>query len=243
MMSGHAFDTTVAARTTASTQILDTQELLQGFVTLGGLARDLTGIKSTGELAAAAHLGRSLAGAAGKGATVEVLVRFSEVQTEYTGVMAVLQAVHAELTRNGSAASLLAKIQGILDNEVQTTATTFEVEGKKKRKVSKSGARKAILTEIEKDAAAMKALTEIHPALAERLVTPARLEALRAGAEEVSGLMGRRATAKGAGVSATKVEHDAVAKQREYWSGAYRILAALARRDERVRMLLAEAKR
>jgi hypothetical protein len=243
MMAGKGFDTMVAARTTVATQILETSELLQGFVTLGGLARDLTGIKSTGEKAAAAHLGRSLTGAAGKGATVEVLAKLNEVLMEYSSVMAVLQAVHSELKRNGSTAELLAKIQGILDNEVQTTATTYVEGDKKKRKVRKSGSQKAIVDEIAKDAAAMVELTEIHPALAERQVPPARLEALKTGAGKVSGLMGARAKAKGAGKGATKAEHDAVAQQRDYWSGTSRILTALGRRDERVRTLLAETRR
>lgn len=84
----------------------------------------------------------------------------------------------------------------------------------------------------------MLGLTEIHPNLAERRVPPARLEALRTAAEELSGVLGARAAAKGAAKTATQAEHAAVSLQREIWGATYRILSALGRRDERVRSLL-----
>jgi hypothetical protein len=92
-------------------------------------------------------------------------------------------------------------------------------------------------------AAALLDLTEIHQDLAGRRVDLPRLEALKASAEKLSGLLSSRATAKGASKAATKEEREAVSRQRETWGACYRLLSSLGNRDWRVRSLLKDAAR
>ncbi len=237
------FNSTVAARTRAANEILETPDLVAGFEELGGLQRDLVTIRDAGLEAEAANLGQSQFGSAGKGATVDVLAKFSALKKEYSAVMAVLQASRADLSRSGAPADVVVKVDGILSNEAQVTVKIQEEKGEKKRKARKSVSQEALRAEIAKDAGAMLDLTEIHPNLAERRVPTSRLEALRDAAEELAGLLGARAAAKGAAKASTKAEHAAVSLQREIWGATYRILSALGRGDERVRSLLSEAAR
>ncbi len=132
---------------------------------------------------------------------------------------------------------------GDVDNEAEVAVKIYEQEGTKKRRRRRSRSQEALRAEIAKDAGALLALTGIHPALAERRVAPSRLEALRDAAEKLSGLLGTRASAKGAAAAASKAEHDAVSRQREAWGSCHPLLLALARRDERVKSLLSEASR
>ncbi|MBN2527633.1 MAG: hypothetical protein JXR76_14665 [Deltaproteobacteria bacterium] len=247
-MSAKAYNSTVAARTRAAMQILESPELLEGFVEMGGLDRDLVGIRDAGLEAEAAYIGRSAAKSEGKGATANVWMSFAEVQKEYKSLMNVVNIVTSEAIRNSEPPEIVTRLKGILANETQVTVSVVEEKKKDgisetKRKVKKSDAQEAIRTEIAKDAAQLLTFTEIHPKLAERRVSLDRIRALKQKTDELAGLLAERASAKGEGKSSTKVTHDAVSRQREMWAGAYRILAALGRRDERVRSMLKDAKR
>jgi len=112
--------------------------------------------------------------------------------------MAVLRVVRAELARGGAAAELVGQVDAILENEVEVAVKAYEEEGAKMRRTRRSESQEALRAEIAKDAGALVALTDIHPAPAERRVPPNRLEALRDEAEKLSGLLGTRASAKGA---------------------------------------------
>ncbi len=240
-MAKTGFNSVVAARTRAATQILETADLVAKFEDLGGLHRDLLLIRDTGREAEAANLDQSQAKSGGKVATIDVLSKFADTQREYSAVMAVFNAVCAELDRNGAAPELITRMKDILRNEAQVTVKTVEIDGEKKRRTSRSVAQEALRAEIAKDAGAMLGLQEIHPQLAERKVSVGRLTALKTAAEELAGLLGTRTAAKGAAKAATQAERDAAARQRDAWGATYRLLAALAARDERVRSLLAQA--
>ncbi len=241
-MAKLAFGSKVAARTRTAVQILDTAELVAKYEEQGGLARDLERVRDAGLEAEAANLGQSQSKTGGKSATVEVLTTFAAIQKEYSSIMAVVRMVRAELARGGEAA-LVGPVDAIIKIEAEVGVRTYEEAGGKKRRKRRLKSQEALRAEIAKDAGALLALTDIHPALAERRVAPSRLEALRDEAEKLSGLLGSRASAKGAAKAATKVEHKAVKRQREAWGACYPLLAALARQDERVRSLLAEAGR
>jgi hypothetical protein len=241
-MAKTGFNSVVAARTRAADQILGTADLVDKFEQLGGLQRDLLLIRDAGREAEAANLGQSQAKSGGKVATVDVLSRFADLQREYSAVMAVVNAVCAELVRTGADPDLIVRVKDILRNEAPLTVKTVEIEGEKKRKTTRSKAQEALRAEIAKDAGAILELSPIHPRLAERKVPVERLAALRDAAEELAGLLGSRTAAQGAAKTATQDERDAVARQRDAWGAAYRLLASLAGRDERVRSLLAQAK-
>ncbi len=153
------FNSTVAARTRAAIQILETPDLLTKYDELGGLQRDLVAIRDAGLEAEAANLSQSQAKSTGKGATIDVLAGFASLQKEYSSVMAVLQAVRAELYRTGAPADLVAKMDGIIRNEAQVTVKIWEEEGEKKRKVSKSQSQEALRAEVSKDAGSLLDLT------------------------------------------------------------------------------------
>lgn len=142
----------------------------------------------------------------------------------------------------GNAGDLVTKLDGIIVNEAQLSVTVTEDEsGGKRREAHRSATQEALRAEIAKDAGALLALEAVHPFLAERRVSTERLAALQAAAAELAGKLADRATAKGAGKSATQAEREAATLQRQTWGGAYRLLAALGQRDARVRALLAEA--
>jgi hypothetical protein len=242
-MAVSGFNSTVAARTRAAKEIVDTSDLLSKYLDLGGLKRDLEAIVSAGLDAEAANLGQSQAKAAGKGATVDVLVTFASVQKEYSAVMGVVQAVQADLARSGGSAELTVRLDGILTNEAELSVKVYETEAGTKRKASRSASQEALRAEIAKDAAALLDLTDVHPFLTERRVDSARLEGLKKSAEDLSGLLADRAAAKGAAKTSSKEERDAVSRQRDVWGACYRLLHALSDKDERVRSLLAQAKR
>jgi len=241
-MTRYAFDATVAARTRAAKQILESSELLAKYVALGGLPRDLEAVRDKGVLAEAANLGQSESKSEGKVATVDVLASFASLQKEYSAVMAVVQAVRGELVRGGGADELVTRLDDILANEAPLTVkTTIADGGEKARKATRAMSQEALRAEIAKDAGAILALPAVHGALAERRVGTDRLSSLMAAAEELSGKLAARASAKGAGKTATQIEREAISVQRAVWGGSYRILAMLGAEDTRVRSLLGEA--
>ena len=247
-MSAKAYNSTVAARTRAAAQILESPELLNGFLEMGGLDRDLIGIRDAGLEAEAAYIGRSAVKFEGKGATKNVWMSFAEVQKEYKSLMNVVNIVTTEAIRNNEPPEIVTRLKGILANETQVTVSVIEKTDKDgnsetKRKVKKSDAQEAIRTEISKDTAQLLSFTEIHPKLSERRVSVERISALKQKTDDLAGLLAERASAKGEGKSSTQVTYDAVSRQREIWAGAYRILSALGHKDERVRSMLKEAKR
>jgi hypothetical protein len=219
---------------------------LSKFLELGGLERDLTGIRDAGLESEASHISRSVVKSAGKGATANVWLEFAAVQKEYRSVMDVVNTVTFEAIRNGESPDMVAKLEGILADETAVTVSVVEDKDKdgtpkKKKKVSKSEAQEAIRAEITKDAGALVSFTEVHPKLTERRVTLERLNALKQRADALSGLLADRESVKGEGKASTKTTYDSVEKQRHIWRGTYRILAALGRKDERVRALLKNA--
>lgn len=246
-MSKTGYDSTVATRTRTAAQIQDTPDLLEKFIELGGLPRDLTMIQKEGLTAEAANLGQSQAKSGGVSATLDILALFAALQKEYKSVMGVVAAVKAEIARNGGASEQVTRLEGILTNEaqltIQTTVEETDEDGApvRKRKANRSASQEALRAEIAKDAGALLELTSVHEALSERRVTPERLTAMRTSAEKLAGLLAERSSAKGAGKTATQIEHEACARQRDVWGATYRILAALGRQDARVQSMLAEA--
>jgi hypothetical protein len=241
-MTKFGFGPMVAARTRAADQILSSEELLQLFRELGGLRRDLETIRKAGLDAEAANLGQSQSVSAGKSATADMLLSFAELQKEYSAVMGIVQAVRAEMARNGGSEDLVVKLGDILKNEATLTVKVAADEtGEKKRKASRSASQEALRAEIAKDAGALLELDEAREALTERRVDANRLTALKASADKLAGLLATRAAAKGASKTATKAEREAVSLQRDVWGASYRILAALGAKDARVKSLLSEA--
>jgi hypothetical protein len=206
----------------------------------------LIGIRDAGLESEAFHINRSVVKSEGKGATANVGLEFAAVQKEYKSVMDVVSAVTFEAIRNNESPDLIAKLEGILSDETAVTVSVVEEKDKdgkteKKKKVSKSEALEAIRAEIAKDASALVSFTEIHPKLIERRVTVERLNALKQRADGLSGLLADHESVKSEGKASTKTTYDAVEKQRVIWRGTYRILAALGRKDQRVRALLKDA--
>ena len=242
-MAKSGFNATVAARTRAAIQILESQELLLKYIELGGLPRDLNLIKQAGIDAEAANLTQSESRSESKSATVDILMSFAALQKEYASVMGVVQAIRGDIARSGESTELVTKLDDILANEAPLTVKVIvdEQTGATTRKRRRSMAQEALRAEIAKDAGALIDLIEVHGALAERRVDVRRLSALREAAEKLAGLLADRATARGAGRSATQAEQEATARQRDVWGASYRLLAALGAKDERVRSLLAEA--
>lgn len=94
-MSAKAYNSVVAARTRAAVQIMDTPDLFSKFTEMGGLGRDLTGIRDAGLEAEAAYMGRSALKSEGKGATANIWLSFAEAQKEYKSIMNVVSSVTA----------------------------------------------------------------------------------------------------------------------------------------------------
>ena len=247
-MSSKAYNSTVAARTRAAAQILETPDLLAKFIEAGGLERDLTGIRDSGLEAEAAYIGRSAAKAEGKGATASVWRTFAEVQKEYKSIMRVVSTITAEAVRNEEPPELIAKLKGILANETEVSVSVVEEKDEAgnievKRKVKKSDAQEAIRMEISKDSDSLLSFSDILPRLDERRVTGERLSTLKSRADALAGMLADRAATKGDGKTLTQTTYDAVSLQRDIWSGVYRILASVGQRDERMRSLLKDARR
>lgn len=239
MGSMNTFNDTVAARTRTADHIRSTPDLFALYESQGGLRSDLDSIFEAGTRAELLTHSRGAIDALGNAATVEVLRDFARLESDYVAIMAVVQAVALDLESAGADSETLASIEKILADETHVTFRPAK-DGAKKRAV-KSARQEAVRAEIQKDAAALLALTASHDALAKRKVTKARLEALRTVAEGLAGKLADRSAAKGAGKDATKAVREAVQDQKRVWSGCYRILALVGQADERVRNLLAEA--
>lgn len=251
-MSAVTYDSTVAARTRCAEHLLATPDLLALYTSLGGLASDLEEIRDVGKEAEARSQSRSAAKAVGAAATLDVLTAFTDLQKEYTAVMAVVQAVRGDLARAGAGADVVAQVDRILVNEAEVAVLSVPVveapaegaNGKKAaRRVVRRVTQEALRAEIARDADALIALKAAHKALAARKVSIKRLQALRDAAAGLSGKLSDRAAKKGGQQSATAELRDAVSRQRDAWSACYRLLAMAGRRDARVQVLLAEAAR
>lgn len=242
MASSNAFTPNTAARTRTAQTILANKDLLSQYERIGGLKEDLEAIATAGLAAEAANLGQSLAAAEGVGATKNALLMFEVVRGEYLQVMNVVQAVRGDLARKGAAPDLIARIDQIIKNEVPVRiVATKSADGTDTKKARKVQSFEAIRAEIQKDAGALRALKEAAAALEKRRVDDKRLAALEAGAVELSGLLGEKATKKGDAKAATAAEHAAVKAQRDVWSSSYRLLAELGRADAGVALLLKSA--
>lgn len=239
------YDSVVAARTRAASQILTTADLLASYVSKGGLADDLAQIRDLGQQAEALSQAQSASQAAGGAATLELLGAFTALQRDYSGVMAVVRAVRSDLVKGGAPADLVAAIDRILVNEAEVAIKTIAgAEGAKKKKTAvKRASQEALRAEIARDARALIGLPAAHPALSNRKVDLPRLDKLLADAEALSGKLSSRALAKGDAKQATQALHDAVSAQKQAWSTSYRLLALVAQEDTRVAQLLAEAAR
>jgi hypothetical protein len=245
MANSKSFNEEVAGRTRVAIAILGDPVLLAVFKALGGTERDLEIIRDTGLAAEAASHGQASASHAGVGATAEYLSTFRDVQREYNAVMGVTAAVKTDLEHEGAKKALITKVGKILVIEVQVSFNVVPPEegGKKKVKSRRSQSQEAMRAEIEKDANELVALTEVHPALASRGVTVARLQALADAAKALSAQLGERTKKKGAAKGATTVEALAVTAQRHRWGGIYRLLRALAQKEPQVALLLRAAAR
>lgn len=239
------YDSVVAARTRAASQILTTADLLASYVSKGGLADDLTQIRDLGQQAEALSQAQSASQAAGGAATLEVLGAFTALQRDYSGVMAVVQAVRSDLVKGNAPGEVIKTIDRILVNEAEVAIKTVtSADGATKKKVAvKRASQEALRAEIARDARALITLPAAHAALNNRKVDQARLDKLLADAESLSGKLSSRAVAKGGEKQATQALHDAVSAQKQVWGASYRLLALVAHEDTRVAQLLAEAAR
>jgi hypothetical protein len=232
----------VAARTRAADCILGRPDLLSLFVSYGGLGTDLQIIRDAGLEVEAQELAKSTAAGKGVTATEEAMLHFAAIQKEYVAIMSVVRLVRQDLEDAGNV-PLSGALEQILKNEAVVTVKTVQQEGTTKRKVSRSTSTEALRAEIAKDAKALVACTDAHQALTARNVPVARLEQLRAGADELAGKLAERATKKGAQRTATAAKSDAVQRQARRWGAAYRVLAMVGQADARVAELLKEAAR
>ena len=242
MAHTEGYNTIVAARTRAAEYILTTAELLQEYEAAGGLVADLQKIVAFGSDAEALSHAQLGAASGSSGSTVSLLARFAELQTEYSAIMACVQAVRHDLAEAGADNDLLAAVDSILADETEVVIRTVtSADGAKKKVKKKSQSYEAIRAEILRDATGLIGLDGAQAALTKRKVTSARLKKLKVAAESLAGQLAEQSSRKGASKSATKAVRDAVASQRLVWGACYRLLAAVGRNDERIRRLLKEA--
>lgn len=244
MATSVTFDSKVAARTRAASEILHNKELLAIYQRHGGLREDLDAIVSHGQKAEALSHARSSSKSSGESATLTVLTAFSALQKEYAAVMAVVQAVRLDLLQAKAPAELVQAVEHIIRNEAPVLyrqEPSTEGAAAKKRKAVQSVSHEALRAEIHKDAVALLGLTAVHAALKRRGVTTARLGQLRDDAQALSSELGDRATKKGASRGVTESLRAAVADQKAVWSACYRLLATAAQQDTRIHQLLKEA--
>jgi len=237
-MGKKSFDVFVAARGRCASQIHGNPELLAAYEKGGGLAEDLIEIAISAETAEALNQLQSEKKADTKNATAEVARAYLGLQREYRAVLGVVQAVVLDLQRTDGSSAVVGHLEQILVNEAQLQIDTFEVEGVKKRKSKRSVSQEALRAEIEKDAAALVAITAAHEALARRKVDKKRLEALRDAAKALTGKLADRAEKKGARKSTTQQEQEAVERLSQTWTACYRILAAVGAKEPRIQALL-----
>ncbi|MGC4122053.1 MAG: hypothetical protein QM765_47230 [Myxococcales bacterium] len=232
----------IAARARCAKQIQDSPNLFAKYEAVGGLADDLKRIIDAGERYAALALAQSQSQASGSEATMQILEKYSDLQRDYSGVMAAVEAVKHDLERASADSELIAQVEKILINETPTVLVPVTGQDGKSKKV-RSKSQEAVRSEIEKDAAALLALDGAKDALEARKVTRTRLEKLLADAKALAGKLADRAAKKGAKVSATQARKDVDATQRQAWGACYRLLALVGQQDESIASLLREASR
>jgi hypothetical protein len=243
-MPGPLDASTIAARTRAAQQILDTADLLSLYESVGGLASDLEAIRDSGLAAEAGMLAQGSARSAGEAATADVLKSFAALQKEYVAVMAAVQAARRDLEKGGAGHETLVAVDRILVNEAQIVVqTAAQPDGSKKRTASRSASQEALRAEIAKDAAALLDLDAATKALAKRKVTKARLGKLKDEADALAGKLAERAVKKGEQKAKTAAKADVATEQSEAWNACYRLLSLAGQKDARVAALLREAAR
>jgi hypothetical protein len=235
------FNAMVRARTRAAEFVLSHPELLAAFLAHGGLEADLAAIAAAGRRAEAANLAQSGRFADGKAATVDVTTRFAALQREYKAIMAVLRAVLRDLRAAGASHAVVAAVERILVNETDVAVpTTPDSSGANARRVRKRESQDAIRAEIQRDAAALVGLEEVHAALGARRVGRERLLALVAEAEALHGLLATRVAKKAERQAATSEEYAAAKAQSDVWRAVYRLLARVD--DPRMTALMKAAR-
>lgn len=267
MANARTFDTIVAARTRAASEILNSPELLAIYERRGGKRADLEKMVEQGQLAERLYQTRSEAQATGGAATATVVTAFGALQQENVQVMASARAAMNDLREAEAPVEVLEGLSKILANETRIVLRPIEDEGKgeggssepkseseggaenqapvprPRRRAVRSRSQEAIRAEIQKDAGALLQLTAAHPALAERQVSKARLETLYASAQALSGRLATRVVRKAQSLGATKALRNAAAAQRRIWSSNYGLLTLAAQDDIRIRQLLADTSR
>jgi hypothetical protein len=244
MASITTFDSTVAARTRAASQILNTPDLLTLYLDKGGLKQDLELIRDFGQKAEALSQAQSAAQAAGGAATLTLLTNFTALQKEYNAIMAVVQAARRDLDDTKASAEVIKAVDRILVNEAEVLIKTVKAEGGAEKKVAvKRASQEALRAEIARDARALLDLQDAHTVLKKRKVDKARLSNLLAAADALAGKLADRAAVKGSGKQATADLRDAVSEQKKVWGACYRLLASVGQEDPRVAQLLGESAR
>jgi len=236
------YNSLVAARTRVAKHILADAALLKQLQDAGGLERDLVAVVVSGEAAAAANMGQSIATGVAAGASVDVEGAFVALQREYSTIMARVVAVRADLADDGARGEVLKPIDAIIANETAVHIKTKKGEGDRAiRKAMKSASQEAVRAEIEKDATALLANGDVAGPLLARGVDAGRLKRLEQDAQALSGKLAARTAKRGQRRAATAAEHASVTQQRRKWGAIYRILTAV--HDEQVEALLKEAAR
>jgi len=257
MANARTFDSIVAARTRAASEIMNNPELLTTYERRGGKRADLAKIVEHGQRAERLHQMQSEMQAAGGAATTTVLTEFLALQREQTQVMAAVRAVVNDLREAGAPVEVVQGLTKILVNEARVVLRPVEDEGEEeggsedggegegegkrpRRRAVRSQSQEAVRAEIQKDAGALLQLTAAHPALAERQVDHERLETLYANAQGLSGRLATRVVRKAEAQGATKAVRNAAAAQRRIWGSSYGLLTLAAQDDVRIRQLLAD---
>ncbi len=235
-----------AARVRAATQIQETPDLLARYVDLGGLTSDLESIREVGHQIEALGTADSLA--AEGDAARDAATALHALQREYSAVLAVLHAVRGDLQLKNASPDVVKRIDDVIANEVASPAAIAPAAGAAPASAAKGKApalrrpvtKEGLRGEIEKDAAALLDFKEIHEALQNRKVPPARLEKLKKAAQALAGKLAEKTGKKPAVKTVSPVEQDLIARHRERWRSCSRLLVALGRKDERARMLVLE---
>lgn len=237
------FNDTVAARTRAAAQILQSEEMLAVFKSVYGSEADLTAIRDHGRRAEALNLAQTKAQEAGSVATLQLLEELADVQRKYVLFMSALRAERGAQVEAGAPAELIKQIDTILADQAQVSVyTAVLADGARTRSQKPSKAQEATRAEIERDLQLMIELTELHPALAARNVTVEGLTALRDRAKALAGKLATRAERKGGAKGATKAEREAAKQQSIRWSASYGTLAAAAAEHPGIAQLLREGR-
>lgn len=264
MANAQTFDSIVAARTRAASEILSSPALLSIYERRGGKREDLEKIAEHGQRAERLYQMRSEAQAAGGAATATVQNEFTALQRESTEVMVVVRVIANDFRDEGAPVDVTQGLAKILANESRVVLRPVEdqdkgeggdegkSEGKEesqriakrpRRRAVRSQSQEAIRAEIQKDIGALLQLTAAHPALAARQVSKTRLEALYTNAQALTGRLATRVVRKAEALGATQAVRNAAAAQRRLWGASYGLLTLAAEDDVRIRQLLADAAR